>query len=57
MTGGNSPVGYLKAYHANLYLSADPVKVREALEEGGSEPGCRVRVLESLSDPPSPVQV
>lgn len=35
MTGGNSPVGYLKAYHTNLYLSADPVKVREALEEGG----------------------
>ncbi|XP_068195358.1 cytosolic 5'-nucleotidase 1A isoform X2 [Antennarius striatus] len=34
MTGGNSPIGYLKAYHANLYLSADPVKVREALEEG-----------------------
>uniref|UniRef100_A0A3B5KL54 5'-nucleotidase, cytosolic IA n=1 Tax=Takifugu rubripes TaxID=31033 RepID=A0A3B5KL54_TAKRU len=34
MTGGNSPVGYLKAYHTNLYLSADPVKVREALEEG-----------------------
>ncbi|CAG10723.1 unnamed protein product, partial [Tetraodon nigroviridis] len=36
MTGGNSPIGYLKAYHTNLYLSADPVKVREALEEGGS---------------------
>lgn len=35
MTGGNSPIGYLKAYHTNLYLSADPVKVREALEEGG----------------------
>lgn len=34
MTGGNSPIGYLKAYHTNLYLSADPVKVREALEEG-----------------------
>ncbi|XP_049451496.1 cytosolic 5'-nucleotidase 1A-like isoform X2 [Epinephelus fuscoguttatus] len=31
---GNSPIGYLKAYHTNLYLSADPVKVREALEEG-----------------------
>uniref|UniRef100_A0A3B4UA03 5'-nucleotidase, cytosolic IA n=1 Tax=Seriola dumerili TaxID=41447 RepID=A0A3B4UA03_SERDU len=34
MTGGNSPIGYLKAYHTNLYLSADPGKVREALEEG-----------------------
>uniref|UniRef100_A0A8D3A3X8 Cytosolic 5'-nucleotidase 1A-like n=1 Tax=Scophthalmus maximus TaxID=52904 RepID=A0A8D3A3X8_SCOMX len=34
MTGGNSPIGYLKAYHTNLYLSADPVKVREALGEG-----------------------
>lgn len=34
MTGGNSPIGYLKAYHTNLYLSADPTKVREALEEG-----------------------
>lgn len=34
MTGGNSPIGYLKAYHTNLYLSADPVKVHEALEEG-----------------------
>ncbi|XP_062863320.1 cytosolic 5'-nucleotidase 1A isoform X2 [Trichomycterus rosablanca] len=34
MTGGNSPIGYLKAYHTNLYLSADSVKVREALEEG-----------------------
>lgn len=39
MTGGNSPIGYLKAYHTNLYLSADPAKVREALEEGG----CRGR--------------
>ncbi|KAI9547314.1 Cytosolic 5'-nucleotidase 1A [Dissostichus eleginoides] len=34
MTGGNSPRGYLKAYHTNLYLSSDPDKVREALEEG-----------------------
>lgn len=34
MTGGNSPIGYLKAYHTNLYLSADSGKVREALEEG-----------------------
>ncbi|XP_062379154.1 cytosolic 5'-nucleotidase 1A [Sardina pilchardus] len=34
MTGGNSPIGYLKAYHTNLYLSADADKVREALNEG-----------------------
>ncbi|XP_027027879.1 cytosolic 5'-nucleotidase 1A isoform X1 [Tachysurus fulvidraco] len=34
MTGGNSPIGYLKAYHTNLYLSADSNKVKEALEEG-----------------------
>ncbi|XP_036398240.1 cytosolic 5'-nucleotidase 1A-like [Megalops cyprinoides] len=34
LTGGNSPIGYLKAYHTNLYLSADPEKVQEALEEG-----------------------
>ncbi|XP_031436460.2 cytosolic 5'-nucleotidase 1A [Clupea harengus] len=34
MTGGNSPIGYLKAYHTNLYLSADAIKVREALDEG-----------------------
>lgn len=35
MTGGNSPIGYLKAFHTNLYLSADPDKVEKALEEGG----------------------
>ncbi|XP_041809998.1 cytosolic 5'-nucleotidase 1A-like [Chelmon rostratus] len=34
MTEGNSPIGYLKAYGTDLYLSADPVQVREALEEG-----------------------
>ncbi|KAI4873330.1 hypothetical protein NFI96_029088 [Prochilodus magdalenae] len=34
MTGGNSPIGYLKAYHTNLYLSADSMKVREAIDEG-----------------------
>uniref|UniRef100_A0A8B9H232 5'-nucleotidase, cytosolic IAb n=1 Tax=Astyanax mexicanus TaxID=7994 RepID=A0A8B9H232_ASTMX len=34
MTGGNGPIGYLKAYHTNLYLSADSSKVREAIEEG-----------------------
>ncbi|KAG2467750.1 cytosolic 5'-nucleotidase 1A-like [Polypterus senegalus] len=34
MTGGKSPIGYLKAYLTNLYLSQDSVKVREAIEEG-----------------------
>ncbi|KAK3516986.1 hypothetical protein QTP70_029986 [Hemibagrus guttatus] len=34
MTGGQSPVGYLKAYLTNLYLSKDSEKVKEAIEEG-----------------------
>ncbi|MBN3274995.1 5NT1A nucleotidase, partial [Polyodon spathula] len=34
MTGGRSLIGYLKAYHTNLYLSSDPGKVGEALGEG-----------------------
>uniref|UniRef100_A0A8C8SVV1 5'-nucleotidase, cytosolic IA n=1 Tax=Pelusios castaneus TaxID=367368 RepID=A0A8C8SVV1_9SAUR len=34
MTGGNSPICYLKAYHTNLYLSSDAEKVSEAIEEG-----------------------
>lgn len=34
MTGGSSPIGYLKAWHTDLYLSADAEKVREALAEG-----------------------
>ncbi|XP_048840794.1 cytosolic 5'-nucleotidase 1A-like [Brienomyrus brachyistius] len=34
MTGGKSPVGYLKAYMTNLYLSKDSEKVQEAIEEG-----------------------
>ncbi|XP_061903480.1 5'-nucleotidase, cytosolic IAa [Entelurus aequoreus] len=34
MTGGSSPIGYLKAWQTNLYLSADADKVREALSEG-----------------------
>ncbi|KAF7690684.1 cytosolic 5'-nucleotidase 1A [Silurus meridionalis] len=34
MTGGKSPVGYLKAYMTNLYLSKDPEKVKEAIEQG-----------------------
>lgn len=36
MTGGNSPICYLKAYHTNLYLSSDAEKVSGALEEGES---------------------
>ncbi|XP_041096672.1 cytosolic 5'-nucleotidase 1A-like isoform X2 [Polyodon spathula] len=31
---GRSLIGYLKAYHTNLYLSSDPGKVGEALGEG-----------------------
>ncbi|XP_061602344.1 cytosolic 5'-nucleotidase 1A-like [Cololabis saira] len=34
MTGGKSPIGYLKAYMTNLYLSKDSNKVTEAIEEG-----------------------
>ncbi|XP_072418785.1 cytosolic 5'-nucleotidase 1A-like [Chiloscyllium punctatum] len=34
MTGGKSPVGYLKAYLTNLYLSADSEKVVEAIQAG-----------------------
>uniref|UniRef100_A0A8C4N073 5'-nucleotidase, cytosolic IAb n=1 Tax=Eptatretus burgeri TaxID=7764 RepID=A0A8C4N073_EPTBU len=34
MTGGKSPIRYLKAYQTNLYLSADGFKVEEALKEG-----------------------
>ncbi|KAK6488565.1 cytosolic 5'-nucleotidase 1A-like [Huso huso] len=34
MTGGKSPIGYLKAYLTNLYLSNDSEKVQEAIEEG-----------------------
>lgn len=34
MTGGKSPIGYLKAYLTNLYLSKDSQKVTEAIEEG-----------------------
>ncbi|CAH2246030.1 cytosolic 5 -nucleotidase 1A-like [Pelobates cultripes] len=33
MTGGKSPIGYLKAYLTNLYLSADSEKVQEAIQE------------------------
>lgn len=35
MTGGKSPVDYLKAYMTNLYLSKDAEKVTEAIEQGG----------------------
>lgn len=41
MTGGNSPICYLKAYHTNLYLSADAEKVREAIDEGKWTPSGR----------------
>ncbi|XP_076841861.1 5'-nucleotidase, cytosolic IB a [Brachyhypopomus gauderio] len=34
MTGGESPIGYLKAYMTNLYLSKDSQKVQQAIEEG-----------------------
>ena len=34
MTGGESPIDYLKAYMTNLYLSKDSEKVTEAIEEG-----------------------
>ncbi|XP_037541503.1 cytosolic 5'-nucleotidase 1A [Nematolebias whitei] len=34
MTGGKSPIGYLKAYLTNLYLSRDSKKVTEAIDEG-----------------------
>ncbi|KAM6954219.1 cytosolic 5'-nucleotidase 1A-like [Aplochiton taeniatus] len=34
MTGGKSPIGYLKAYMTNLYLSQDSQKVGEAIEAG-----------------------
>lgn len=41
MTGGKSPIGYLKAYMTNLYLSADSGKVTEAIDEGtGAEFVC-----------------
>lgn len=34
LTGGKSPVGYLKAYLTNFYLSSDCEKVQEAVQEG-----------------------
>ncbi|XP_019737995.1 cytosolic 5'-nucleotidase 1A-like [Hippocampus comes] len=34
MTGGKSPIGYLKAYMTNLYLSKNAEKVTEAIDEG-----------------------
>ncbi|XP_056437737.1 cytosolic 5'-nucleotidase 1A-like [Gadus chalcogrammus] len=34
MTGGQSPIGYLKAYMTNIYLSKDAEKVTEAIQEG-----------------------
>ncbi|XP_063351286.1 cytosolic 5'-nucleotidase 1A [Pelmatolapia mariae] len=34
MTGGKSPIGYLKAYLTNLYLSKSADKVIQAIDEG-----------------------
>nr|XP_036882382.1 cytosolic 5'-nucleotidase 1B-like [Manis javanica] len=34
LTGGKSPIGYLKAYLTNFYLSEDSEKVQEAIQEG-----------------------
>uniref|UniRef100_A0A8C9BHY7 5'-nucleotidase, cytosolic IB n=1 Tax=Phocoena sinus TaxID=42100 RepID=A0A8C9BHY7_PHOSS len=34
LSGGKSPIGYLKAYLTNLYLSADSEKGQEAIQEG-----------------------
>uniref|UniRef100_A0A2K5PPT3 5'-nucleotidase, cytosolic IB n=1 Tax=Cebus imitator TaxID=2715852 RepID=A0A2K5PPT3_CEBIM len=34
LTGGKNPIGYLKAYLTNLYVSADSEKVQEAIQEG-----------------------
>lgn len=43
MTGGSSPIGYLKAWQTNLYLSADANKVREALTEGKASPATKLK--------------
>eukprot|EP00062_Callorhinchus_milii_P010195 gi/632954876/ref/XP_007893195.1/ PREDICTED: cytosolic 5'-nucleotidase 1A-like [Callorhinchus milii] len=34
MTGGRSPIDYLKASHTDLYLSADSEKVQDAIQQG-----------------------
>ena len=34
MTGGQSPIGYLGAHNASIYLSMDALKVTEAIKEG-----------------------
>ncbi|XP_006880784.1 PREDICTED: cytosolic 5'-nucleotidase 1B [Elephantulus edwardii] len=34
LTGGKSPIGYLKTYLTKLYLSVDSEKVQEAIQEG-----------------------
>ncbi|XP_004686480.1 PREDICTED: cytosolic 5'-nucleotidase 1B isoform X5 [Condylura cristata] len=34
LTGGKSPIGYLKTYLTNLYLSSDCEKIQEAIHEG-----------------------
>lgn len=46
MTGGKSPIGYLKAYMTNLYLSKDSQKVTEAIEEGETPQKPALKYLE-----------
>lgn len=48
MTGGKSPIGYLKAYMTNLYLSKDSQKVTEAIEEGRTS--CVLLNLQRMSN-------
>lgn len=45
MTGGQSPIDYLKAYMTNLYLSKDSKKVQEAIEEGKLMTNCYCNVI------------
>lgn len=57
MTGGKSPIGYLKAYTTNLYLSKDSQKVTEAIEEGETPPNPCFSVVNgtfSQMDPRAP---
>ncbi|XP_031177500.1 cytosolic 5'-nucleotidase 1A-like [Sander lucioperca] len=50
MTGGKSPIGYLKAYMTNLYLSKDSEKVTEAIEEGIAAATMFMTQTETLSE-------
>lgn len=49
MTGGKSPIGYLKAYMTNLYLSKDAAKVTEAIEEGELYAGTDHHILIAMT--------